>query len=254
MTYRGLYNQASPDAADHRGFAGRAPTTYSTKEHRMIGTPFSRCLALTVLAAMTALVSTTPGAESENKENGFKPLFNGKNFAGWKFELGKADPEKTYHIKKTVIICTGQPNGYFYTAKKYKNYVIRYDWKYVKPPEGKKSSYNSGLLIHIHPPQKVWPKCVEVQGANANHGVLYFLECKKLASKYDQETKNKVTKPIGQWNTTEATCRADGSITAKINGTEVSSGKSDLTEGQIGFQSEGAEIHFRNIRIKQLEE
>ena len=41
-------------------------------------------------------------------------------------------------------------------------------------------------------------------------------------------------------------------ITAKINGTPVSSGKSDLTEGMIGFQSEGAEIHFRNIKIKQI--
>jgi hypothetical protein len=25
-----------------------------------------------------------------------------------------------------------------------------------------------------------------------------------------------------------------------------------LTEGPIGWQSEGAEIHFRNIRIKKL--
>jgi len=25
-----------------------------------------------------------------------------------------------------------------------------------------------------------------------------------------------------------------------------------LTEGLIGFQSEGAEIHFRNIKIKEL--
>lgn len=207
---------------------------------------------LTLVAA--AWLTTGSAAEKQANADGFKPLFNGKDFDGWKFELGKADPKKTYRITHKVIICTGQPNGYFYTTKSYKNYVIRYDWKYIKAAEGQKSSYNSGLLIHIHPPQKVWPKCVEVQGANANHGFLYFLECKKLASTYDQETKNKVTKPIGQWNTTEATCKADGSIVAKINGTEVSSGKSNLTEGQIGFQSEGAEIHFRNILIKQLED
>jgi hypothetical protein len=212
-------------------------------------------LALATLMTAVALFCTTTTAAEEKKDGGgFKPLFNGKNFEGWKFELGKADPKNTYRIKDKVVICTGQPHGYFYTEKSYKNYVIRYDWKYVKPEEGKKSSYNSGLLIHIHPPQKVWPKCVEVQGANANHGFLYFLECKKIASKYDQKTKDKVTKPIGNWNTTEATCKADGSIVAKINGTEVSSGKSNLTEGQIGFQSEGAEIHFRNILIKELEE
>jgi hypothetical protein len=44
----------------------------------------------------------------------------------------------------------------------------------------------------------------------------------------------------------------DGAITAKINGTEVSSGKGPLTEGMIGFQSEGAEVHFRNIKVKEL--
>ena len=31
-------------------------------------------------------------------------------------------------------------------------------------------------------------------------------------------------------------------------------GKSELTEGHIGFQSEGAEIHFRNMRVKEGKE
>jgi hypothetical protein len=212
-----------------------------------------RTLIITAGVALAAVLGTTNAGEKKQDDYGFKPLFNGKNFDGWKFELGKADPKKTWTINSEdkTIICTGHPNGYFYTAKPYSNYVIRYDWKYVKPEEGKKSSYNSGLLVHIHPPQMVWPKCVEIQGANANHAILLFLQCKG-SGKYDQATKDKVTKPIGKWNTTEATCKADGSIVAKINGTEVSSGKSNLTKGQIGFQSEGAEIHFKNILIKEL--
>jgi uncharacterized protein (TIGR02996 family) len=96
----------------------------------------------------------------------------------------------------------------------------------------------------------VWPQCVEVQGANANHGLLIFLRCKRIDSKYDQAARDRAVRPVGQWNTTEATCAADGSIRAQINGTPVSSGKGDLTEGRIGFQSEGAEIHFCNILIK----
>jgi hypothetical protein len=204
-------------------------------------------------ALLLGLTLFGPAAAKEEAADGFKPLFNGKDFAGWKFFLpGDADPKKTWSVENEEIVCTGQPNGYLYTDKSYSNYVIRYDWKYIKAEKGQKSTYNSGLLVHIQPPHKVWPKCVEVQGANANHGFLYFLQCKKIESKYDQATKNKVTKPIGEWNTTEATCKADGSIVAKINGTEVSSGKSDLTEGVIGFQSEGAVIHFRKILIKEL--
>ena len=196
---------------------------------------------------------STPGAIADKDDEGFQDLFNGKDLSGWKTFLPKGeDPNKTWSVKDGEIVCTGHPNGYFYTEKPFKNYIIRYDWKYIQPEPGKKSSFNSGLLIHIHPPHKVWPKCVEVQGANANHAFLYFLDCKKQESKYDQKLKDKVTKPIGEWNTTETTCKDDGSIVAKINGTEVSWGKGDLTEGLIGFQSEGAEIHFRNIKIREL--
>lgn len=220
----------------------------------MHATRWPRWVALIALLTAAGLASPTSADDKEGQagKDGFKPLFNGTDFTGWKFYIGNSDPKKTWSVQDGVIVCTGHPNGYFYTDKKYKNYIIRYDWKYIKAKEGEKSTYNSGLLVHIHPPNKVWPKCVEVQGANQNHGFLYFLECKKIASHYDQNAKDKATKPIGQWNTTEATCRADGSIVAKINGTEVSSGKSNLTEGHIGFQSEGAEIHFRNIVLKEL--
>jgi hypothetical protein len=208
-----------------------------------------RLLPLALLAGLFLL----GGAFADDKKDaGFTDLFNGKDLTGWKFEMPKgADPAKTWSVKEGVIVCTGQPNAYFYTDKSFKNYVLRYDWRYLKPEDGKKSSYNSGALIHIQK-HKIWPTCVEVQGANANHGFLYFLDCKKIEAKYDQKAKDKATKPIGEWNTTEITCKEDGSILAKINGDEVSSGKSDLTEGPIGFQSEGAVIEFRNIKIKEM--
>jgi len=212
-----------------------------------------RCSIFVFLFALLCGSCLLAPAIAVDNDEGFQDLFNGKDMTGWSMFLPKnQDPSGTWSVKDGEIVCTGHPNGYFYSEKPYKNYIIRYDWKYIKPEEGKKSSYNSGLLVHIQGANKVWPKCVEVQGANANHAFLYFLECKKIDSKYDQELKDKVTKPIGEWNTTEATCKDDGSIVAKINGTEVSSGKGDLTEGKIGFQSEGAEIHFKNIKIKEL--
>jgi len=82
--------------------------------------------------------------------------------------------------------------------------------------------------------------------------LLFVSGAKGMDAKFDQTTLQKVRKKVGDWNTTDIECKADGSIVAKVNGTEVSSGKSDLTEGVIGWQSEGAEIHFRNIKIKEL--
>jgi hypothetical protein len=57
---------------------------------------------------------------------------------------------------------------------------------------------------------------------------------------------------MGEWSTTEVTCKADGSISVKLNGVPISNTKTELTSGPIGFQSEGFEVHFRNIKIKQL--
>jgi hypothetical protein len=135
---------------------------------------------------------------------------------------------------------------------------VRYDWRYKRPGDLKddaKFGGNSGCLVHIHDPGTpavggVWPQCVEVQGMNRDHGRLLFLKTKG-EGQWDKEAKDKATRPVGEWNTTEIVCQADGSITCKINGTPVSSGKSALTEGMIGFQSEGAEIHFRAIKIKE---
>ena len=211
-----------------------------------------------LLACAAVLTAVGLAASEDKKDDGFTPVFNGRDFTGWKFYVkGGADPKDTWSVKDGAIVCTGKPNGYFYTAKSYKNYALRYDWRYVKPPAGEKSTYNSGLLVHIQNPGTpavggTWPKCVEIQGANANHGTLYFLQAKKLDSTYDKAAKAKATHPIGEWNTTEAVLGADGSITAKINGAQVASGKSDLTEGPFGFQSEGAEVHFRNIKVKEL--
>lgn len=221
-----------------------------------------RCLALVAALAGTALLGLARAADEKNE--GFTDLFNGRDLSGWKTRLDPkakdADPARTWTVKDGIIVCTGHPNGFFYTDQSYKNYVLVYDWRY-KRPDGLTNDDafrgNSGCLVHIHNPEQpvtggVWPQCVEVQGMNRDHGRLIPLKTTLAEAKFDREAKNKATHPVGQWNTTEITCTADGSISAKINGTPVSSGRSGLTEGMIGFQSEGAEIHFRNIRLKHI--
>jgi hypothetical protein len=217
-------------------------------------------LLLGALLACLAGLNVTTAAEEKADKDGFTPIFNGKDFTGWKMHLEdkKADPAKTWSIKDETIICTGHPNGFIYTEKNYKNCVIRYDWMFPRPKDltdDSKFEGNSGCLVYIREPEKgvigVWPNCVEVQGMNKRHGELLFIPRKPGEGKYDIEARNKATKPVGEWNTTEILCQ-EGAITAKINSTEVSSGKGPLTEGMIGFQSEGSDVHFRNIKIKEL--
>lgn len=218
-------------------------------------TSMLRGLGLAVLCAGLTCLAPLQAADDE----GFRPIFNGKDLKGWKtFLQGGADPAKTFSVKDGVLVCTGKPNGYFYTEKSLKNYVLRFDWMYPVPKDPK-ARPNSGLLVHIQDKEpRTWPKCVEVQGAEADHGKTFAIgntkddaNPAKFTGKYDKAAKDKAVKPAGEWNTTEVTC-AGGRISVKLNGVPIDSGEGNLTEGPIGFQSEGSEIHFRNLKVKDL--
>ena len=172
--------------------------------------------------------------------------FGFSGFSGFKENIfGKKDAKSPFEVKDGVINVSGSPNGYFYTDKSYKNYVLRYDWKFIK-------NGNSGLLVHITGDHKVWPKCVEVQGQQSDHGNIFAIGGAKGKFKKDAEAQKKAIK-TGEWNTTEVTVK-DGDMTAKINGLVVCTGKAEgVTEGPFGFQSEGTELHFKNIKIKVME-
>jgi hypothetical protein len=213
----------------------------------MYRTALGRGISGLVLAAGMVMLASGAAADTPKDEAGFKQLFNGKDLTGWKLIVGgKADPEKTFSVVDGVIDVTGNPNGYFYTDKSYKNYILRFEWRYPK------TAGNSGCLIHIQPPQRVWPKCVEAQGLYNDHGHLFAIGGAKGKYTVDKDAQKKALKPHKEWQTTEVISK-NGELTTKVNGTEVSTGKGELTEGQIGFQSEGVQIQFRNIRIKVMD-
>jgi hypothetical protein len=205
-----------------------------------------------VAAGLGVLVPHAPAGG----DKGFVDLFNGKDLSGWKTNVFGKDQGKTFTVKGDYILVSGQPNGYFYTEKSYKNYIVRFDWRYKRPAnleDDKKFNGNSGLLVHIQSHGKNWPNSLEVQGMNKTHGSFIPIGKTGLTNyKFDQKTLDKVRNKVGEWNTTEVTVK-DGEITAKVNGTQVASGNITLTEGPFGFQSEGAELHFKNIKIKVLD-
>lgn len=176
-------------------------------------------------------------------ETGFVKIFNGKDMSGFKTTVSGKD-KNPFEVKDGVIDVSGNPAGYFYTDKSYKNYILRFDWKFLK--DG-----NSGLLIHIQEPHKIWPKSVEVQGMQKDHGNIFAIGGAKGTFKKNAAAQKEAIK-IGEWNTTEVISE-NGKLTAKVNGVEVSSGEGDLREGPLGWQSEGAPLQFKNIRIKVLD-
>jgi hypothetical protein len=189
-----------------------------------------------------AILFAAPAARASD-DDGFVKLFNGKDLTGLKIEPAAA--KDTFKVDEGVIKISGKPNGYFYTEKSYRNFVLRYEWRY---PE---KAGNSGLLVYIRPPHKVFPQCIEVQGAYGSHGSIFGIGGGKGKFTDDKAARKKALKPSSEWNLTEVTS-ADGKLTAKVNGVKVSEGQAEvLREGPLGWQSEGAPIEYRNILIKE---
>jgi hypothetical protein len=224
-------------------------------------------LSVLGLAAVLAPAGIRPATAGGEKKVAFTDLFNGKDMSNFKYVLrikGKnvegedplTAPTKTWRVEDGVIICTGKPDGYFFTRKSYKNYIVRYDWKYARPADLKddeKFLGNSGLLVHITGEHKVWPKCVEVQGMNKNHGQIFGTGgAPRGEFSFDAAALKKARHPVGEWNTTEVAL-LDGTIVSRVNGTPIARGKAaGVTEGPFALQSEGAEIHFKNIKVAVL--
>lgn len=209
-------------------------------------------------------------------QDGFVPLFNGKDLTGWKPWLRPgpdgqtADPKSVWSVSEGVIRCVGTPAGYIATEQEYGDYVLRLKWRF---PPGSKGG-NSGVLLHCQKedgvwpkgPKAVWPTSVEAQLLSGRAGDFWLIypphvklyvdparQDPKQERHYFREPKDEpVEKPIGEWNDYEIHCQG-GNVTLFINGRKVNEGRNgNLTRGRIALQSEGAEIHFKDILIKFL--
>jgi hypothetical protein len=225
-----------------------------------------RCIAW---LACLGLAGSSPAQEK------FTPLFNGKDTEGWTFTLrppkdkpdSKPDPKDTWSVVDGVLKCTGKPNGYIATKAEYENYVLRVKWRF--PAESKGG--NSGVLLHLRGPDKVWPNSVEAQLFAGRAGDLWLIADQEgklpkldidLARKNPANAEGRhyfripkddvIEKPFGEWNQYEITCQG-GDVTLVVNGKKANEGKNgELKKGRIALQSEGAAVEFKDIEIRQL--
>ena len=226
----------------------------------------NRKLAVTGLSVLVAGLSTVSALSvaAPAAQDGWVKLFNGKDLSGWDRFLDPkagADPDKIWTVKDGVIICEGSVPGYLTTQKEYDNYVLRLEWRWgTRMSRGR----NSGVFVHVVGPDKIWPKGVEAQLMSEHAGDFWLVDGAKLwinprqheakGSRHYYRLKDGVEKPVGEWNQYEITCKG-GAIKLVINGHLVNIGtESELTRGKILLQSEGAEIHFRNVELKPIAE
>lgn len=205
-------------------------------------------------AALTVAVAVPAAAADETK------LFNGKDLSGWTFFLDKSGPnadgsmkrEDVWKVEGGKIHCSGVPNGYLRTTADYKDFVLTLEWRWADKPG------NSGVLLRVTGPDKIWPKTIEAQLQSGNAGDFWLMDGAVLdtdPAHGDPKAANHrlkmkaAEKPAGEWNVYEITM--DGSrVLLKVNGEVVNEGTgAEEVAGKIALQSEGAPIEFRNIRL-----
>ena len=198
---------------------------------------------------------------------GFVSLFNGKDLTGWVDVNTSPD---TWKVKDGLLVCKGRPIGVMRSEKQYENFVLHIEWRHMK------AGGNSGVFVWCEgfvPKGRRLPKGMEVQmleldwinqhkvNGKPNHigyisGELFGAGGLKATPDNPRGSRSMSRelrcKGKGEWNTYDVVC-VDGTVKLSINGKFVNSIRnSSVRKGYLCLESEGSEIHFRNIRILEL--
>jgi len=181
-------------------------------------------------------------------------LFDGKSLSGWTFvsQNTNAPAASIWSVTNGVIVCQGKPNGYARTWQTYRNYQLHAEWRY---PDG---AGNSGIFLHLNPPDQVWPFCFETQLLSGSAGEVRMnggSAANGLTAQYPHSIPRQQPnseKPLGEWNSCDIVCRAK-TIAVRVNGVlqnEITG--TSAAAGTIGLQAEGKLVEFRNLLLRPL--
>lgn len=175
----------------------------------------------------------------------------------------------TWRKEKDLLICSGKPIGVMRSEMTYENFILEVEWKHME------AGGNSGMFVwsDAKPGAHNLPGGVEVQmleldwvNINATdgvqqpiayvHGELFGVGGVTTVPDNPRGDRSKSVenrcKGKGEWNSYKVVC-VDGTIKLSVNGKFVNGiSKSTIKKGYLCLESEGAEIHFRNLKVTAL--
>jgi hypothetical protein len=213
---------------------------------------------------IVASLSWTAAAQSVPR---FEDLFNGKDLTGW---VNVNTAPDTWKARDGVLLCSGRPIGVMRSEKQYENFVLHIEWMHME------AGGNSGVFVwsdavpdpdsrlpngvEVQMLELEWPKLNEKDGVTPPvayvHGELFGVNGVKTTPDNPRGERSKSienrARGKGEWNTYDVVA-VDGVIKLAVNGKFVNGiSRSTKKKGYLCLESEGGEIHFRNIRIMEL--
>lgn len=193
-------------------------------------------------------------------------LFDGKSLNGWTVHIRhadksdpSADPKRVFQVEDGLIHVSGEEFGCLTTEQEYADYKVSLEFKWGEKrwPPRENAVRDSGILVHVVGPMKVWPRSIECQIQEHDCGDFYLVDGAtigidgKIEKRYKKKSED-AEKPRGEWNTIEVVCEG-GAVTNIVNGKVVNKGTdASVRRGKILLQSEGAEVYFRNVVLTPL--
>jgi hypothetical protein len=198
----------------------------------------------------------------------FRDLFNGKDLTGW---VNVNTAPDTWTVRDGLLICKGEPIGVMRTDRQYENFLLHVEWRHMEP------GGNSGVFAWSTgtvPEGRRLPTGLEVQMLELDfvnqrklkdgstppvayvHGELFGAGGLKATPDNPRGERSKSLenrcKGRGEWNVYDVVF-VDGVVKLSVNGKFVNGvSQASVKKGYLCLESEGAEIHFRNIRILEL--
>ena len=233
-----------------------------------------------VRATLQKVIQVLDGPDSEyDKENvrsylrtmaddeGFVPLFNGKDLTGWKglvenpLVRAKLTPKQlaekqvqadaaaktTWSVRDGMIVFNGKGDN-LCTTRDYGDFEMVVDWRITKDGD-------SGVYLRGSPQVQIWDPARTDVGAEVGSGGLYNNQ--KNPSKPLVFADN----PVGQWNTFRIRMVGD-KVTVFLNGIKVADQVTMenywdralpiFPRGAIELQAHGTDLAFRDIYVRDL--
>jgi len=246
----------------------------------MLGKRYILAAAIAVVLQATLLAADGAGTRTVVK------LFDGKSLEGFDTYLKESglnnDPKGVFIVSGGVVHVSGEEYGYFVTKKEYESYDLKFEFKWGEATHAprKDKARDAGVLFHVVGPNMVWPKSIEFQVVEGRTGEIILVGEGSSVTR-DGETKTRtegggssrfarfgqgpwkdeagyrdpegeVEMPHGEWNQLELIADGD-SFKYFVNGKLVNQGsRANPSKGRIIFQSEGAEVFYRNIELRPL--
>jgi hypothetical protein len=127
------------------------------------------------------------------------------------------------------------------------NFDFQVKWRFVPKPDAK---YNSGVFFRNSEDGSIWHQAQ----TKLDGGYLFGLTPRQGTPTKFNLSKEMVAnhvKPAGKWNHYRIHC-VGGHCTLAVNGKVVNTVDIEVMKGYVGLEAEGAEIEFRDFRLKQL--